>query len=301
VSAVDLAVVKDVLCLHTDRGVVWRSDPRGAIDTYLDPADFAAALPPADSYCLLGNRDNAELIVALGKKLAEPGHAASVLIVSPRDFAHRTPAYALQQLQQPGYGGMLTGSRHVMIASDQRVYALIAAGADACQQGLLRWHPAWAALSFVSTMNAESCCQLMSLIVDPRWYRHQDHPERLSRLFSHLGLTPGNAVSFLEGEESLANHYDNAVVTIMSWFNVRGEMTGPEAFLWRLFKKFGEGPEALLKCTKRLVELIVRVWMCAISGHPEVKFRPELFFDNADEVVAFAQLQYRLDMIERRQ
>jgi hypothetical protein len=54
---------------------------------------------------------------------------------------------------------------------------------------LLKAHPVWPALSFISGLNLKMCCRLLSIILDPRWYVDLKQPARTARLESYLGLS----------------------------------------------------------------------------------------------------------------
>jgi hypothetical protein len=86
------------------------------------------------------------------------------------------------------------GGWHQFGKEDYPAYALaemVSRGGTISAQAiqLLKAHPVWPALSFISGLNLKMCCRLLSIILDPRWYVDLKQPARTARLESYLGLS----------------------------------------------------------------------------------------------------------------
>jgi hypothetical protein len=307
-SPVDEAIAQiTVLRLHTDtNGFVWYGDDdQLAVNSFLEADDFIQSdifqeyLKTACCTRMLGNHANAALIVKLQQqRRRHPIRHQKIQLTSPAIIstlaARQHPETVLHHLWQPGSSSCLPRSWHNMNENDYCTYAMIneGCGCDDAPLGevvkrIVAYHPAWPALSFINSLSMTYACKLICEIVDPRWYVHPDHAFRPSRLFAYLGLTPQNAQAYT-GTGLPATNYSRFVLAVRTWYDRAGASNTPSGFLWRMFAAKGEGAEALLRCTQKLVHLIQTVWLyTVIPPHQEVGFVPQLFFPDAIDAEAF--------------
>lgn len=297
--------------LHVDRsGSVWYGDGVDeAVNTYLDPCDFFADearledLDSADTIRLLGTRDNAPLVVRLhdrrasfpdfrGKRV-ELGSPACV----PASWLRDDPISVMHHIRQPPAVSSLSGAWHEMTSYDYPSYAMAAALADVPGREvpevairISQYHPAWPALSFISTLDTHAACRFMCDVIDPRWFRHPTRPGRLTRLFSYLGLTPENMTACVgEGQSGL--NFNRATTAVRSWYNLRAQKAGRESgdFLLKSLDVYkGRQAGGLLRGTQRFVSFVCAVWLDAVRPpHPEVGFTASRFFRDHATAKAF--------------
>lgn len=299
-----------LLRLHADdAGVVWAADADSApVRTGVQARRFAAdglkalgfPLHRVTAVRLFGRRENAPLVVDLwNARRTAAGTAVRVLMVGPAACPPRIsadPAAALAALAQPPGGLGLAGSYRLRDV-DYSAYSL-ADQVDACGVGgrlgetchrVFAYHPAHSAFSFIPTLDRDAACRLAADVIDPRWFRHPHRSDRLSRLFSYLGLTPDNAAAFL-GSDTAGRHFGRARTAFGVWCRLgkRADYDDPANFLYRVFRDRGGGPRGLLVATRRMLSFVVAVWENRRQGgQQDWVFRPQQFFASAAEVKAY--------------
>lgn len=286
---------RKTLRLHVDgNGTVWSGDDSTlarssgvTVGEFLSTAGPGTGFAEAEVFRLLGTRHNASLIVGLRK--ARRG--AAIYLANPRICRTNEPADVLQVLWQPEASSRLPGCWHLLSDVDCGTYAMwdeydrekkVTLRITALGQS----HPAWRAIDFIPEHSPVSGCLLLMHILDPRWYLHETKPHRFTRLHDYLGLTQPNAKSFLR-ETPRGRNYERAIAAFTTWYNINsarqyniGEATEPEHFLWRIFSA-GNRPSdrGLLRATRRLVDLVVHVWLEAVQvAQRDGCFQPSSFF-----------------------
>lgn len=297
------AVHTDLLVrLHVDKsGSVWFGDGgEPATNTFLDPWDFfenearLEDLDNAKTVRLLGMRDNAPLInklyerrmvdTAFRTKRIELGSPGCV----PSAWLRDDPISVMHHLWQPPASANLAGHWHDLNAIDYATFSMMTTFGDGAGREvpdialrIAEYHPAWPAVTFIPTADPHAAVRLLCDIVDPRWYRHPLHPTRLTRLYSHLGLTPQNVLA-LRGEGQPGHNFNRAKNAVRVWYNLRAQKTGRDAgdFLLRLLDSKGDRQTSgLLRGTQKLVAFVCAVWSDAVkTPHPEVGFAASRFF-----------------------
>lgn len=308
------AVHTDLLVrLHVDKsGSVWYGDGgEPATNTFLDPWDFfenearLEDLDNAKTIRLLGTRDNAPLITKLHERrladtafkfkrveLGSPG-------VVPPAWLRDDPISVLHHIWQLPASSNVAGQWHDMQNVDYATYSMMNTFAETSPGRevpdftikIAEYHPTWPAFTFIPTADRHAAARLICDIIDPRWYRHPTHPARLTRLYSHLGLTPQNVLA-LSGEGQPGHNFNRAKNAVRVWYNLKAQKPGrePGDFLLRLLDgKKGKLTDGLLRGTQRLVAFVCAVWADAIKPpHPEVGFAAARFFkDDPKEARAF--------------
>jgi hypothetical protein len=153
---------------------------------------------------------------------------------------------------------------------------------------IAQYHPAWPAISFINTLNCEYACKLLNEIVDPRWFIHPRRPERLSRLYSYLGLTPANVHAILRSGAG-DRYIERANIAVKSWYDPSVAINDdPRGFLGRTSVGAKDQVVGVLRATQRFVALAATYWLGVVTkAHPEAGFQASLFFHEAEEVSAF--------------
>lgn len=294
-----------LLRLHTDsNGIVWAGDDvQLAINTACSaPAFFNSDVlntpwSKVRSVRLLGIRENAALICHIHqRRAAEPQLLTSqrVYLFSPVIQADaKDPVAILQTLWQPSATSVLSNQMHLMTPQDFCTYGLILetfkAGGQVSDviRRIIRYHPAWPALSFVRSLNIDHACALLNEIVDPRWFLHPKRPHRLTRLYAYLGLTQKNILAVIRGGDPDRN-YNRALLAVRSWYDPQAVGSYTEDFLWRTCSAGTDQIRGVLRATQRFISFVATYWLTTMNhAHPEAGFRPDLFFHADDEIAAF--------------
>jgi hypothetical protein len=275
-----------VLRLHVAAGTVWYgNDGLPAADSGRDEEGFVgshlgdAQLSAADSVRIMGCATNARLICCLDElSLVRPliylVSPAVVPVLADRD----RPDAVLRALWQPALSAGLPSRWHQLTKMEILTYAMIAAGGDRTHvpdvvRSAIVAHPAWPALSFVSGLNVDAACRLVCTIVDPRWYRHESHPGRRSRLYAYLGLCPANMAAIV-GRGDPSRHHDRAANVVNAWY--RGSSSDP-FFLSRCHQT-SDLAAGILSASCKLVDFVDLVWSTRIAGNQNFDFHPFRFF-----------------------
>ena len=291
---------------------MWYGDQDSpATNTCIDAWDFfdnetyQEDLDNARVVRLLGTRANAPLIVKLQERRAgNPAFAKKPILLGspaavPGCWLKDDPSAVLRHLLQLPYGSTLVDQWHEMTTADYTTYAMINTVGERggrevpmMTKKIAAYHPAWAALTFVRSVDEDTACRLLCDIVDPRWYRHPTRPERFSRLHAHLGLTPENMAA-CAGQGRAGLHFNRATNALRVWYN-RAAQKGskePGDFLYRVLDSYdGDLAKGLLRGTQRLVEFVAAVWLDEVRPHhPEAGFDAARFFRDERASKAFEQ------------
>lgn len=303
-SVSDTTDTIDILRLHTDNdGCIWYGDDdTQGINTYLEVNDFLNSsvlnysLDDVKCIRLLGSRLNAQLIVELQRRRASNPNLNDyqrIQLCSPAiiftESLRQSPLHILQQLWQPSYPSSISGNWHDMENIDLPSYLMINEMQDSIMvpeivHRIAPYHPAWPAIAYLKEFDLDSACRLLMEIIDPRWYRHPMKPNRRTKLYAYLGLTPDNIYAYL-GEGLPGRYYNRAVLAISVWYNVTS-INGN--FLWRHFDKQETKIKGLLYSTRLFISFLQAMWLSVfIHVHPEMLSYGSLFFKDEIEAKAF--------------
>jgi len=163
---------------------------------------------------------------------------------------------------------------------------------------ILRYHPAWPALSFLPILNTDVACQLVATIVDPRWFIHPVRPNRANKLFKYMGLTPKNVRHLLLDEGEPDRGYYRAALVVSTWMHSpppRPDLGDPRSFLHRILGSFDCPARGFLAANKKFLRFMREVWLQGLTPGRRV-FCPSLFFRERYEAEAYEK---HLTMLSR--
>ena len=279
---------RDILYLQTDaQDIVWFCRHGGSVEcsTYRTKEFVQSKLfLGAQQIRLLGTPGNANLITSIYAntemdKVAQIGCPA--MCRWPDSF---DPMVGLPATRQPSAALLVQSSWHPMIYADWITYRMVQVLADRNDDYLrllgsfLMQHPAGLAVSFIPTHSILCACELITMIRDPRWFNHMDHPARISRLLAHLDVTTHGF--------RMNNHGAYTALTAWHGHKTSVDIDLPANFLRRVQQRAGSA--GLFKATKTFIEFMRLVWLDRIIGTPEnMLFDPERFFKTTDEVAAY--------------
>lgn len=287
--------------IHTDGGgKLWvraEGDARcvGGIDDFLQSSEFR--------YCsqvwVVGSRHNAEAITEIWPYRSE---TRSIRIGSPgvclTSEEREDPGVVLSKMDELIGAASSVGGFHTMTHYDYTVYQLVATVDEShylkssTARHLIKYHPAWPALSFIPTLDVDQACLLLSRIVDPRWFVSPGRPNRLQRLYTYLGLHDVKS-------EFSGYNATQALTARESWSSLSDEdplfAEDPSNFLWRIVEANGYSNKGYYLATRKFVQFIRGVWLDNLVSSKSFDgwFVPEYFFSRDDEIAAFRKHRAR--------
>lgn len=296
---------REGLQLHVSRdGCVWFGD--GVKPERLEnmTADSIAELDwvrEADRVCLLGTRDNADLIAALARPRFELGlnrpkrlELASPGLIAPKD--RDDPPVVLSQMRRISWASSL-GGWHDVNNGDYVTYQLVQEWKNRTDDSvpprvmaLLSKHPAWPAFAFIPDVSIFHAWQLITLIVDPRWYMDPLAPDRKSRIYGYLGIFEHNAELACNPSAPVKPAFGrDRFETILKVWTDRIQpdpevLKSGKHFLWNCWASHSSQPRGLLRACRMLVDFICGVWLQSITYDGRTLFVPEYFFHREEYV-----------------
>jgi hypothetical protein len=287
---------------HVDYfGVVWSAmagQPMQSTD--MGVAEFVISLLHPVRVRLLGAAENSSLIVALYNR------GILVRIASPQSWLQQGDPLLIPDLSDAACSVAASlGGWHAMRHIDFVGYALcenmLRPRVDFDSVSVVTQHPAWAGVSFSSSVAAEHFGRLVGLIRDPRWFVHAEHPNRLSKLECFLGLNPKRLEAIysrrLSGPPSVRQA--RAVATFRAWWGGHPtasavDLSDPRNFLFNALAGYlNSGVKlgvALFKTTRLFLKFVVGVWLneaAKKTPHYNHVFVPELFFPAPGAAAAY--------------
>ena len=288
------------LKVHTaPNGLVWiAQDDCVPANTGLGVAAFSAHLRCVERIRVLGTQGNAALLREL---LRAPERYRVLEIAGPQlcqaPSELTDPALTLYRMRQSAGLGPSRGGWHTAQPSDRATYALIAYAQEYpfgdAMRALLQAHPAWPALSFIPHLNEERAVQLLSEVVDPRWFVNPAAPDRVSRLFAYLGLCPRMQIA-VDADQIRGQRALRCRLVLDTWHGTPGprDLTAPANFLWRVWAAAGSSSRGRLRASQKFIIFLRHVWMNGLYrdtryGRGDGLFAPDLLFKTPAEIEAF--------------
>lgn len=295
------------LKLHVDiRGDVWYcAGDKPPVNSDHDWQDIQLDWHRWPRIRMLGTRRHALLLCKL-YELHKTGDVKQLDVASPAvacvaaGCCDPDPPEVLYRMRQCAWPRSL-GGWHAFSAADAVTYYLAGHFASWTPCGILhalRSHVLWPALGFPAGLELQACAELISLILDPRWYVNLQRPDRLGRLESYLGLNPRIqrvVTDYQQRGESLQNlssYHRRCDLVRRCWSRELppGDATAPNQFLWRIWAKASQTYLGELRAGQKLVAYLRHNWLdrlMAIEGGREPLFDADLFFLAGSEVEAY--------------
>lgn len=303
-------MLHDASCLKLhipSSGVVWYADG-------LNPAECSNMR--ADEFLnshivsainlsvrVLGVPQNAELITALYSRkkhkklgaihLAGPNVCESLLELDDAPLTFR-------RMRDSAMAGSC-GGWHVMTDNDASVYHLLlrqqqhADWFDVVGRLYYEMHPVYKAVNFIPHINHNNVAELMTTIIDPRWYVDRRRPENPTKLKLFLGLTPKTQRRVSDAAKIVYRGRDLRCAKVLNCWKTVSPDSGvdfetPANFLWRIYRANGGGAKGDLRASQAFVGYLRAHWLEGIAAHggkrPEL-FLPDKFFKTAEERQAY--------------
>lgn len=287
---------KRILKITCDKqGIVWYMAGNNLpVNSNVTSFEFVEGLKESDlkfpKLRVIGTRANSELLIRLfDAKTKQHITSNSIEVCSPLISAktNGSPEEVLYSTLQWTNKPASKGGWHEFTAQDCVNYGMSAMIIhndgkvdDRTKRYLTELNELWPYLSFIGTLDTDACCRLVSLVLDPRWYIDQAHPDRNSKLESYLGL--GSIKSY--------DPFANVVKQAWSGNTEIPEdySSNPRHFLWRTWLKHGGGDKGDLKASQSFISYLKHTWLsCIYRDRPEPLFDPDLFFKDAIDAGCF--------------
>lgn len=292
---------KFILRLTVDDGVVWYGTDqqmatcsRKTVDEFILSSTFRQARLVR----VVGLPHNAEMVEKLYQAHLVAGlpEAVPIQVGSPSTAPHKNPVASLSAMWRASVDRTSLNSYWATVNAND--YASFALTASAHREGRIgdkslhtaRYHPAWPAVSFVWKYDPVAAIKLLLDIGDPRWFRHPVKPNRLSKLYSYLGLNLPNIRVMCEESDRPGPNIERASNVVQVWRSSPdsyAEAKQPRAFLDRVEISHKDLAHGALAASRKLVRFVREVWIANRSTDPEVQFFPDKFFSKKDEIDAY--------------
>lgn len=199
-----------IVKLHLADNQLWCADGLASPIEVPDRSGFVRELSMKEHVHLrvMGTRENAPLICQLYEQLCGPCRTGKLEVASPAvcltEQERKDPSIALYRMRQYHLPASL-GGWHTVSELDYPSYAITTqldrdgVVTDHTRK-LLLTHPVYHDMMFLPRFDSDALINLIANIRDPRWYIDLDHPYRISRLKSYLGLSPRYIRQMLVGK-----------------------------------------------------------------------------------------------------
>lgn len=272
---------------------------------------------------LVGMHCNSKLITRMYEEKIK-AEVCTPLIVEKR-ADRRKPGPVLYELglcsRGPSQGGF-----HEVVESDYHAYKLPSVFDKAFMPSdvlvLLKDHPGWQAMNFVSTARFVETAIILARMLDPRWYVDPCYPDRPNKFWAALGLNSGTQKCVTQNKPYRRNMYCKICEhTLNAWKDVKHErevrtlleLAGnkpiadstllglrPGDFCWRTWARYSDPVIADMRASQHFTAYLRLTWLNEIyrgsSALPEeraVLFRPADFFKHDAEIHAYEQYAAR--------
>ena len=161
-------------------------------------------------------------------------------------------------------------------------------------------HPLFKRLSFIDDLDPVSLAKIVGSICDPRWFVDNERPERLSKLYSWMGISGpvDSPIKALRRQESFLCWAGDPEEGFMSYRHdaekLKFKLKEPGCFIIRhAYEKYGNKVETwpFEKITKYFLKFLKMSWLDSIYSYPNPWMEPVFdysqFFKNKDDLKAF--------------
>lgn len=266
--------------LHTDQdGQIWgqrHGEEPCVLSSNPDNLASQSWLRDAGKIRIIACGENAALIVALHSVRCHDGRPRQVQLGNPRLLPSQPKRVStvFGRMDAWDVAPSLGGWRE-LTNKDYVTYALMGVLHESSgklnnlAERLLRAHPAWPAVSFLSDANVEAACHLVCTILDPRWHVDPAKPDARKRLLSLFGLGHSGRrnIGYLLGvEKQPGPDVEYAKLVLDTWTG--GDYTPPRAdaidanhFLWRIAAKGEGGVKGMVRSCQVFLTFLHDVWL----------------------------------------
>lgn len=249
----------------------------------------STVLRRAEHVRVVGSPANADIVIDLWQRRVK-GNLRSVQLCSPSVTETRTmlddPQTALYALKVFGNVPSLGGWRDVETADLASFRLAASSGFD---RRLLASHPVYRSLTFLANLDESALFDLLSAVIDPRWYVDPAEPDSPQRLLDFLGISHRNYLKLQRYQAPTSDQERLAGRVRDAWICGKSAQTHlPGAFVVRSGYCVKGIVERELMSSMIFVDFLRQVWLNTLeSSHRGRLFVPELFFTEKGVAEAF--------------
>lgn len=259
-----------IIKLHTVGDQLWCADGLTSPMEVPDRSGFVRELSMKEHVHLrvMGTRENAPLICQLYEQFCGPCRTGKLEVATPAvcmtEQERRDPSIALYRMRQYHLPASL-GGWHTVDEFDYPSYAITTQldrdgkVTDPIRK-LLLTHPVYHDMMFLPQFDADALIHLIANIRDPRWYIDLDHPDRVGRLKSYLGLSPRYVRQMLAGQISTPKTLRCQQV-FQCWHGRTNQPpTNSDNFLWKPWIQSQGTWQAALSVSHKFLTFLAKTW-----------------------------------------
>jgi hypothetical protein len=242
---------------------------------------------------VIGSKENAQLITDIYTRYKD---TKKIFIGSPMliDSSITSPKEILRAMDLTQLPGSCGGWREVTKYDfiNYKLIQLVNADTELLTDEIkhtLSQHPAYPAISFVSSHNLLVSAKLLVEIVDPRWFVDPINPDRTSRLRNYFGMQLDHVDSMVY-HTGRSSRLRRAQLLYDAWSsgNLYSSLRyDPGNFLLRVVRDHAEKEKGVLKACIRYLSFIRHVWLDTVAPEGRVLFVPKYFFTDELEIYAY--------------
>lgn len=251
---------------------------------------------------LLGVAAHADFILGLYLRLRS-NQIESLELAGPNICETRAelsdPILALHRLRACTLPAAV-GGWHPITAAEQMMYVLIEqlrkTNATSALSSRLQLHafPAYKALSFVPTLSDQHLGELLTTVVDPRWFVDRRFPDRQGKLDLFMGLTPASQKRVSAGDTVLYRSRDLRCSLVLATWKTADiaavDLDDPRNFLYRIYNAAKGGWRGDLRAGQAFLRYLRYNWLESLEQRPGTKdrlFAPDWFFKSPAEIEGY--------------
>lgn len=303
ISAYDETAIK----IHTaPDGIIWYStgiNPPECSGQILDTFLLSPVISRFSTTArVIGIARNAELITSLYFRKAKR-EILSVCLAGPNICDSMLelddPALTLMRMRDVYYAAS-RGGWHVCTDVEFVIYMLLtkklraAEINDSSELVFYRNHPLYKVLNFIPGISHSSAINLLTTIIDPRWYVDQRRPDNPTKLNLYLGLTPRVQRRVSDTKNLITRGRDFRCATVLNCWKTQDlaavDYDLPGNFLWRVYRDAGGGPKGDLRASQAFIHYLRTNWLEIITNRTlaaNTFFLQNSFFKSQEERAAF--------------
>ena len=273
------------VCLHADSNKGIWTVQQGEPPTFLGEV-LPAKLPTAN-YRVLGVPDNYDLITSVHPCLQQQDSDSTLLVGSPsicKNYQDLSAEDVLICMTSLNVHDNLSHRWHFMSGKVFNTYLLLKFFREEHFSDLVslifNQHCLRKYFEFLGADSSLTAVEVISEIVDPRWFINLEKPFKLSKIESYFGLKSNRLIQALKDDRLVPKNPDKVKrpLVLLNFVNSLAD----SSFLKADAKDFGSQEARLVFMCRKALHFIVRNWLVEL-GVPGY-FNPNKFFSSPKQI-----------------
>jgi hypothetical protein len=253
-----------------DKRNVWSVSSKGfTTKVLLEKLDTVFA---KGRFRVLGLPENYQLITTAYSRFLFKNAPVKLFVGSPLlcKYAACDPVSLLSRLATISAHDNATNMWHELRTEEYSTYVLLrqylSEGVSESVCNLYRQHAISRVFRFLELDDLPLVLQVISQVVDPRWFVNVKNPTRTSRLENHFGLKLKHST-----DKRITDRQDRASLLVSLVSNLDASH-----WIWKEITVCSDPEKATMKACKLLLSFVFRNWLSLLTAQPH--FNPILFF-----------------------